>query len=158
MRHLRTLAFAAALVAPSTALAADFTVGVTTDTGGLFRWSVNGVIDPPLTLTRGKTYTFAVTAPLHPFDIKTAPVTGQASQFTNGVTGEGVTNGTLTFVVPTDPSVTSLFYQCEVHGTMSGTIPLVSQVPASGPLPLLALAVGLGGAGILVARQRRRQF
>jgi hypothetical protein len=109
-------------------------------------------------LTRGTTYVFAVTSPGHPFDIKTSPVTGTADQFTEGVTGEETTSGNLTFTVPADAPST-LYYQCEVHSTMSGVLQIVAAVSAT-PAPALAwpaataLAFALGGAALFFHRRR----
>jgi hypothetical protein len=141
----------------SSALAANFTVTVDSSTG-TFMWNVNGTDNPTLTLTRGATYVFAVTSPGHPFDIKTSPVTGTADQFTEGVTGEETTSGNLTFTVPAD-APNPLYYQCEVHGTMSGVLQIV---PAVSPTPApalawpaaLALALALGGAALFFLRKR----
>jgi hypothetical protein len=158
-RFVCIVAIAVGLLVPARALAADFNVSMGTDSGGLFRWIINGQLSPTLTLTRGMTYTFAVNASGHPFDIKTAQVTGTASQFNSGVTGQGTQVGTLTFAVPlTAPS--GLFYQCEVHGTMTGVIDVVA--PAGTPALgrgvwwLLALAIGLACAAIVRLGARRR--
>jgi hypothetical protein len=69
-------------------------------------------------------------------------------EFTDGVTGNGVTAGPLTFSVPsTAPSL--LYYQCSAHGPMVGEIHIfdVAPVPASSPTGLALLALGLLGAG-----------
>lgn len=94
---------------------------------GLSAYRVNGVDNPTLNLIRGTTYTFNVTAIGHPFYIKTARVTGTGSQYGSGVTGQGVTSGALTFVVPMD-APNSIFYQCGVHAAMGGTINITSPV------------------------------
>jgi len=159
MRRIAAIIFATISLASVDALAADFAVQMTTDAMGDFRWSINGQLSPTLTLTRGQTYTFAVQAPGHPFDIKTARVTGTLDQFTTGVTGEGTTSGTLTFVVPTDPSTPPLFYQCEVHSTMTGVIQLVAPppaAPATGGLALGFLTLVLGASGYAFVRSRQR--
>ena len=72
-----------------------------------------------------------MTATGHPFYIKTARVTGVGSQYTSGVTGQGVTNGALTFIVPMD-APSQLFYQCGVHGAMGGTINITGAVDVPG--------------------------
>jgi hypothetical protein len=157
MRHVR-LAFATALAAlavtfvSADALAADFTV-----TPNFPNWSINGQNNPPLTLVRGHTYTFAVNAPGHPFDIKTAPVTGTGMQFNTGVTGQGATNGTLTLIAPTDPSTSQLFYQCEVHSSMTGTIALVAPSPVGPPWTVALLAVALAGLAFAGVRRASAQ-
>jgi flagellar hook capping protein FlgD len=84
-----------------------------------------------LNLVRGETYTFNVSAIGHPFYIKTARVTGSGSQYTSGVTGQGVTSGALTFVVPTD-APSQVFYQCGVHLAMGDTINITSPVDVPG--------------------------
>lgn len=94
---------------------------------GSSAYRIGGVDNPNLNLVRGTTYTFNVTAPGHPFYIKTTRVTGTGSQYTSGVTGQGVTSGALTFVVPMDAPST-LFYQCSVHAGMGGTINITSPV------------------------------
>lgn len=107
-------AIAAGLVLSSaSALAADFTVTA----NGTSAYVINGVNNPTLTLQRGTTYTFAVNAIGHPFDIKTNNSTGTANRYNNGVTGQGVTSGTLTFAVPLD-APTPLHYNCELHAAM----------------------------------------
>jgi len=148
-----TLAFLSA-----SAAAANFNVIMGTNDAGTFVWNVNGQDNPTLTLARGSTYTFAVNAPGHPFDIKTAPVTGTADQLDAGVSQQGVTSGTVTFNVPTSPSTPPLFYQCEVHSTMSGSLQLASPTPwAPSSAPWLAglLGVALCAGGFFALRARR---
>jgi len=113
-------AIAAGLVLSSaSALAADFAVTALGSTA----YVINGANNPTLTLQRGTTYTFAVNAAGHPFDIKTNNTTGTANRYNNGVTGQGVMNGTLTFAVPLD-APTPLRYICELHAAMTGIINL----------------------------------
>jgi hypothetical protein len=89
--------------------------------------------NPQLSLLKGCTYTFHVNAAGHPFYIKTAQVIGTASQFTNGVTGEGTETGDVTFAVPNDAPA-PLYYQCGVHQAMTGLITaLPAGVQAGGP-------------------------
>jgi hypothetical protein len=77
-----------------------------------------------LTLCRGYTYTFALNVSGHPFYIKTAQVTGVASAYSTGVTGNGNSSGNLVFVVPADAPA-ALFYQCSIHVPMTGTVTIV---------------------------------
>jgi len=93
----------------------------TVTNSGLTAYLVDGASNPTLNLVRGQTYTFNVSAIGHPFYIKTTATTGTLDQYTNGVTGQGVTSGTLTFVVPTD-APNQLFYHCSLHATMGGTL------------------------------------
>ena len=77
--------------------------------------------NPNITLQRGKTYTFTVDAPGHPFWIKSAQGTGSGDAYNTGVTGNGASNGTITFVVPGDAPA-KLYYNCEFHAAMTGEI------------------------------------
>jgi plastocyanin len=144
--------FVAAALWPTAALAADFTVQNT----GMTAYNINGTDNPSLSLTRGHTYTFTVNSPGHPFFIKTAQVTGTGSTFDTGVTNNGTTSGTLTFSVPFSAPAT-LFYQCSIHVPMTGTIAIATapaQVPSTGALALVLVALTLGGAGFLAMRWR----
>jgi FlgD Ig-like domain len=109
---------------------------------GMTSYRINGVDNAPLTLNRGQTIMFNVTATGHPFFIKTQRVTGTGSQYTTGVTGNGATNGTVTWVIAAD-APSPLFYQCSVHSAMGGTITLqtILSVPPGNPS-----AVSLGPA------------
>jgi hypothetical protein len=53
---------------------------------------------------------------------------GTASAYNNGVTGNGTESGTLTFVVPANAPST-LFYNCQFHASMTGTINITGSVP-----------------------------
>lgn len=99
----------------------------------LSNYTIDGTNDPTLMLVRGQTYLFQVNAPGHPFYIKTARVAGTGSRFDTGVTGQAVTQGTLTFVVPMN-APNQLFYQCGNHGAMGGTLTITDpvSVPADG--------------------------
>ncbi len=77
--------------------------------------------NPEIELTRGKTYEFEIDAPGHPFIIKSVQGTGTGNAYDDGVANNGASNGTLTFTVPEDAPDT-LFYNCEFHGSMTGTI------------------------------------
>ncbi len=155
MRSSVAFAFAFVVLAmfvPASALAADFTV-----TASFPTYTVNGQGNPTLTLNRGQTYTFQVTASGHPFYIKTAQVTGTGSTFDTGVTNNGVETGTLTFTVPASAPST-LFYQCAVHTPMTGTLSIVGATPApmTGVYAVGLLMVALGAAGLTMMRTRAR--
>lgn len=77
--------------------------------------------NPNITLQRGKTYTFTVNSPGHPFLIKSAQTTGTANPFSEGVTNNGLSNGVITFTVPSNAPNT-LYYICEFHSSMTGVI------------------------------------
>jgi hypothetical protein len=109
-----------------------------------------------LTLTRGQTYVFqlsAADAANHPFFISTTTGVEPPTPFVNpGLTGNGT--ATVTFTVPTAPTV-PLFYQCGVHGFMTNTITLASApVPAFGTLAIVAFGGLLLLAGFLALRRR----
>lgn len=80
--------------------------------------------NPDLVLTRGETYEFNINSPGHPFFIKSIQSNGTNNVFNNGVTNNGISDGTITFTVPTDAPDT-LFYNCEFHAVMTGTITIV---------------------------------
>jgi len=147
------LLFAAAAAIPALA---QSTTTFTVTNNGVTDYRFDGtLLDPTLTLIRGRTYAFNVTATGHPFYIATAGNDAGAPAFNDGVTGNNVANGTLTFVVPaTAPN--TLFYQCGVHNQMSGTLLIQSPppVPALGPIALLGLGGLVLGAGYLVRRRR----
>ncbi len=105
----------------------------TVTANGTSNYVLDGTDQPPLTLVRGKTYTFEVDATGHPFHITTDATGGDFSGiYTDGVS---VTNpssqhpnatesGTLTFTVPTDAPNT-LYYACGFHGGMGAQISVV---------------------------------
>ena len=80
-----------------------------------------------LTLKRGSTYTFNINATGHPFRINTESTIGSSKEYSSGVTGNGTASGTITFVVPSNAPST-LFYNCQHHPSMAGTINIVSTV------------------------------
>ena len=150
MRKFITLLFAsAALAVPLPATAAPFIVV----NNGTIAFTIDGVDNPTLTLTRGSTYTFNVTAIGHPFWIKTEQITGTGSAYNNGVTNNGIESGTITWVVPPDaPSV--LYYNCQFHSAMTGQFNISDPVPALTPFATCVLALLLLGGGVVFARLR----
>ena len=80
--------------------------------------------DPVLTLERGKTYEFEVSAQGHPFWIKTDQISGSSSQYNDGITNNGLSNGKLIFTVHSDAPST-LYYICQIHSNMTGVINIV---------------------------------
>ena len=74
--------------------------------------------DPTIYLTRGEEYKFTNNMGAHPFQIRTS-INGSA--YNDGVTNNGVSNGTLTWDVQMDaPNI--LYYQCTSHAGMVGKI------------------------------------
>ena len=103
-------------------LAADFTV-----TSPGFFFSINGQSNPTLTLVRGRTYTFAIsTSSIHPFEIESA-----------GVTNNNISNGTITYTVPTNAA--NYGYICSIH-FFGGAINTVAPPPS--PVPPTVKIVG----------------
>jgi hypothetical protein len=142
-------------IARWTAAATNFNVG----NSGMSAYVVDGVNNATLTLTRGQTYTFTVSSVGHPFWITTAPGAGnaEANAFSQGVTGNGNSPGTVTFVVPASAPST-LFYQCSFHDPMSGTLNIVGAagVPSIGPAALVVLAGLLLLTALAILRKRAR--
>jgi hypothetical protein len=77
--------------------------------------------NPNFTFKRGGTYKFNLAVGNHPFYIKSVQSVGTANSYNSGVTNNGAITGTITFTVPMDAPPT-LFYICEFHGSMFGTI------------------------------------
>jgi len=100
---------------------------------GAGAYVINGQSNPILTLTEGQTYIFNVDASGHPFWIKTISSTGTGNAYNSGVTGNGTQTGALTFVVPYDAPST-LFYNCQYHIDMAGTINIINVTPST-PTP-----------------------
>ena len=75
-------------------------------------------LDPTIYLVRGQEYKFTNNMGAHPFQIRTA-INGSA--YNDGISNNGVSNGTLTWDVQMDaPNV--LYYQCTSHAGMVGKI------------------------------------
>jgi hypothetical protein len=128
----------AALVLPLAAVHAQTTNAVAAVGSSAYR--IGGTNNPALTLTRGRTYVFNLSASGHPFWIKTARITGTGSAYNNGVTGNGRSTGQLTFVVPIDAPST-LYYICEFHSPMTGTLNIIDP-PVPPEVRILSVAVG----------------
>jgi len=78
--------------------------------------------DPTLYFRKGNTYYLdnTATSGAHPLLLKTTPGTGTGNQYTTGVSGSG-SNGIIIFEVPMNAPST-LYYQCQFHINMVGTI------------------------------------
>lgn len=109
------------------------TMNVTND--GTSSFLIGGDANPTLTLFRGRTYTFEVNALGHPFRIKTVRSTGQGDMYTSGITNNGEDVGTIQFIVPDDAPDT-LYYQCEFHSSMGGTINIADDGDTTGTVNL----------------------
>jgi len=93
-------------------------------------YRLNGYADPAITVVRGQTYTFTVNASGHPFWIKTAATTGTGDAYNTGVTNNGDDVGTITWTVDIDAPNT-LYYICQNHSAMGGTITVVDGTAAN---------------------------
>lgn len=91
---------------------------------GTGAYIINGVANPTLELVQGEVYTFVISAPGHPFWIKTVNSTGTANAYNTGVTNNGTDSGTITFIVPFGAPST-LYYNCQYHSAMAGVINIV---------------------------------
>jgi plastocyanin len=80
--------------------------------------------DPTIYLTRGETYRFVNNMGAHPFQLQTDPNGSTGTPYNDGVTNNGVSNGTLTIDVQFDaPSI--IYYQCTAHSDMGGVIKII---------------------------------
>jgi hypothetical protein len=94
-------------------------------------YNISGRFDPTLTLYRGQTYTFNMNCAGHPFWFQTtAGRYDQSDIYSSGVTGGGSVSGTITFTVPLDAPST-LYYICQYHSLMGGTINIQDLEPAN---------------------------
>ena len=100
---------------------------VTNQGSNAYVFDGNGLTDslnPNITLERGKTYTFDIKAPGHPFFIKSVQGIGNGDTYDRGVTDNGQTFGAVTFTVPLDAPDT-LYYNCEFHALMTGEFNII---------------------------------
>ena len=89
------------------------------------KYYIDRILTKSLILKKGYTYYFDFTDSTtnnHPFFIGTTSSGGSYTyEYTSGVTNSRTTNGTLTFVVPSD-SPSTLYYNCGNHVSMGGSI------------------------------------
>jgi hypothetical protein len=97
---------------------------------GSTSYRLNGYANPTITVIRGQTYTFDVNSTGHPFWIKTAQTTGTGDAYTTGVTNNGDDVGIITWTVDIDAPST-LYYICQYHTAMKGTINVVDGTAAN---------------------------
>jgi hypothetical protein len=114
VNNLATSAFAKA----NTNISSDLTLTVTNSGSGAYL--ISGASNPTLTLYRGVTYYFSISASGHPFYIQTVSGAYSAGNlYTSGITGAGTQVGTLTFTVPLN-APNNLYYVCQNHSAMNG--------------------------------------
>jgi hypothetical protein len=108
-------------------------------------FNIDNEPNAPIVLTRGNTYTFNLFVQGDfPFWIKTAATTGTGDAYNTGVTRNGSTVGTVTFVVPQDAPDT-LYYSCQTQSLMRGTISIIDAEPGDGPGFWIQTAPGVNG-------------
>ena len=92
---------------------------------GTSAYVIDGSNNPTLTLVRGRTYFFTVNASGHPFWIQTTGAGYVAEDaYDTGVTNNGDDVGGIQFTVDlTAPN--TLYYQCQFHSAMVGTINII---------------------------------
>ena len=109
------------------------TVNFRVSNQGTSAWVIDYVNNPTLTLVRGNTYVFNLVPniPL-PFYIKTQATLGTTNQYTDGVTGNGNSEGNITFVVP-ETAPDTLFYVSPTLPNMQGQINVIDGQSGTGP-------------------------
>ena len=156
---LATLVVISICATPGRAAAADFNISVVS-----FAYAINGQGSfPTITLTRGKTYTFANvdgSGFVHPFGIQDLPTTQGGTLYRTGVSGDApLVDGIMTFNVP-ESAPSTLYYNCQNHDFMFGQINIVSaphptsEVPATTQIARGTLLVLLALSGFVGLRRR----
>jgi len=130
--HVVAIAFAVALTTSPTAAQTTFTVT------GVFptHYVINGQSNPTLTVVRGQTYSFTCdNCDFHPFRIQSSQGF-KGTLYLNLLSGPnpGITTWTLTVPIE-EQATTTLFYQCDFHVAMNGTINVVAPPAVSTPTP-----------------------
>ena len=88
-------------------------------------YKINGQPNPDLVLIRGETYEFVVSVGVvHSFWLKSVQSKGTENAYNNGVSANGISSGTIVFVVPDDAPDT-LYYNCKNHSTMTGKLSIL---------------------------------
>jgi len=146
----------AVVCTPTYTLTAGSTVDVTNT--GLVAFNIgNCTTNPALVVTAGSTYMFNVLSTGHPFWIKSVQGAGQTNG-ASGVTNNGVQTGIVTFTPTCADAGRTLYYNCEYHPAMTGTItvmrgscPVVTPETAASTLSanaiIFALAIVAVSAG-----------
>ncbi|AVP97572.1 hypothetical protein C7S18_10355 [Ahniella affigens] len=92
-------------------------------------YTVNGASNRNFTVVRGCSYTFMVSASGHPFLLKSVQGAGSGNQYNDGVANNGAQTGTITWTVAAN-APGALFYNCQFHPPMTGTITVIDPDPA----------------------------
>lgn len=110
---------ATATYVPKTEAAIDYYI----TNAGMGSYTVNGISNGTLHFEKGKRYRIVVNAPGHPFWIQT--VSGAYSSenvYSTGITNNGTDNGSILVELSQSAPEPSLFYACQYHPSMAGTI------------------------------------
>jgi len=92
---------------------------------GASSYLINGVANDTITLVRGETYIFEIDAVGHPFWIQEPPPPYDAGQiYVIGISNIGTDNGLITWTVA-EETPNTLYYVCEFHQSMGGTINII---------------------------------
>lgn len=100
---------------------------------GTAAYVIDNQNNPSLTLERGNTYVFNLSLSGElPFYIKTSATLGVDDVYASGVTGNGNSEGLVTFRVPQDaPDL--LYYVCSTQSNMQGLLNIVDATSGTGP-------------------------
>ena len=121
------------------------TVNLRVTNQGNKAYIVNYQVNPNVTLVRGNTYIFTLSVDgNYPFWIKTIASTGTVNVYNNGVTNNGISQGTITFIVPQDAPDT-LYYSSQTSAQMQGTFNVVDGEAGTGPGFYIQAQPGIGG-------------
>lgn len=104
---------------PKTEAAIDYYV----TNAGAGAYTVNGISNGTLYFEKGKRYRIVVNAPGHPFWIQT--VSGAYSSgnvYSTGITNNGTDNGSILVELSQSAPEPSLYYACQYHASMAGSI------------------------------------
>lgn len=94
---------------------------------GSSAYIIDGVSNPTLTVVRGRTYTFNISAVGHPFWLQTgAGAYNSSNTYSTGVTNGGTQSGTITWEVSL-LAPNTLYYVCQNHSSMNGQINVVDE-------------------------------
>ena len=110
---------ATATYVPKTEASIDYYI----TNAGMGAYMVNGISNGTLHFEKGKRYRIVVNAPGHPFWIQT--VSGAYSSgnvYSTGITNNGTDNGSILVELGQSAPEPSLFYACQYHPSMAGTI------------------------------------
>lgn len=103
-----------------TPLVFDFVV--TND--GSSAYLVDGVANDTITVIRGESYVFQINASGHPFWIQTVSGYDSEEEYSVGVTNNGTEVGNIFWTVD-QSTPNTLYYACQVHTSMGGTINVI---------------------------------